>query len=159
MIPKNGYKFVVKFNPNEVAESEISNGIGEEEEAMEEEESVEQDEIDDEYDEDGKLPFNVQVQIHRDGVSKSVSLDLDVTPSYEGKGYDVFITNLSLEKEGSNYLGPSYDSCDEELREVIDELASKNFRKYMPFISEYSRAVEAVNVEEWLKDMKEVVGN
>lgn len=166
-IPRDGFKYVLKFEPSEVAQAvnssinpkEDGKEASEEQDEDDEEEEEEDDDMEDmdgEYDGE-KMPFNLTVEMHRDGSAKSLSVEAEVTPSYENEGYDLYVMDVSIQKEKVSYSGPSYDTLDDEIREQFDQLINKNFRKIVPFIADYARAKEAKLYADWLQDVKEIV--
>ena len=46
-----------------------------------------------------------------------------------------------------------------QLREQIDQMVHKNFRKFVPLIADYARAKEAHLYQHWLQDFKEIVAS
>jgi hypothetical protein len=157
IIPREGYKYTLQFDPSEVAESVNANPMAEE--ALDEEAETEVEEMDEEDYGEEKMPFNVSIEIARDGMEKSLELNAEVTPSVEGDLYDLYIMDLSINKkdDAGAYAGPSYDSLDDEVREQFDQLITKNFRKFIPLVADYSRAKEAHLYNEWLQDVKAIV--
>jgi hypothetical protein len=91
-------------------------------------------------------------------MEKSLYLNAEVTPSLEDKGFDMFVMDMSVNNgSDTSYAGPTFDSLDDEVREQFDQLVSKNFRKFIPLISDYARAKEANLYSEWLQDVKSIV--
>ncbi|PJF18285.1 hypothetical protein PSACC_01900 [Paramicrosporidium saccamoebae] len=157
IIPREGYKYTLQFDPSEVAESVNASPMAEE--ALDEEAEAEVEEMDEEDYGEEKMPFNVSIEIARDGMDKTLELNAEVTPSVEGDLYDLYIMDLAVNKKDDTgaYAGPSYDSLDDEVREQFDQLITKNFRKFIPLVADYSRAKEAHLYNEWLQDVKAIV--
>lgn len=169
VIPKGGgLKYVVRFDPAQVADA--INAMPEEDamEAEEEEESSSALESESaeaaDFEDDGQMPFTVTIECHRSGLDKHLAMETEVNASFEEEGaYDVYITDMVLEsgsaaagKEATTYAGPTFDTLDEELREQFDQLVNKNFRKYMPLVADYARAKEAHLYAQWLTDLKAI---
>lgn len=168
-IPKDGYKYVVSFNPSQIADSvnaaDLSDQAIEDESASAEEDLQEEEDslAEEEYGEDDSTPFQLTIQVQRDNVpNKKLVITAEATAEFEGKGYDLYVMDATIEKDaahGLDYSGPSYDSLDEELREQIDQMVHKNFRKFVPLIADYARAKEAHLYQHWLQDFKEIVAS
>lgn len=164
VVPKEGHKFIVSFDPAEVADSvNSSSSITAEEEDFEEEGEREgegeeaMENFEDE--EDDVQPYTINIEIQRSGLEKTLNLQAEVTPSMDGEGYEMYLTDLVLNKTGQTYAGPSFDTLDDSVREKFEEFANKNFKKLLPFIADYARAKEANLYQEWLQDVKSVVAN
>ena len=158
-IPKEeGIKYVLKFDPSQVADA-VNNAQS----AGSVEENEEMDEDGDADYEEDKMPFNVTIEVHRNGVSKTLCMEAEVSPSYEEDGdkYDMYISDVRVNKVADdsvgNYSGPSFDALDDALRDQFDQFANKNFRKFMPLVADYAKAKEAALYNGWLHDVKEIV--
>lgn len=159
VMPRDGFKYVIRFDPGEVAQA-VNAQASEEAIAEDNEEDMEEmneEEMDEEYDE--KLPFNVNVEVHRDGNQSVLEMSAEVSPAEDGRTYDVFLMDVHVDNPVKGYTGPSYDTLDEELREQFDSLLNKNFKKMMPLVADYSRAKEANLYKEWLEDVKGIVSS
>lgn len=163
-IPKeDGIKYILRFDPSQVADS-INSAIDSKEEDNEDEGDLEMsteeaDELDEgEFDED-KMPFNITLEIHREGHLKYASIEAEVSPSLEGRNqFDLFISDMFLQRasNGQVEVGPSFDTLDDDLREQFDQLVSKNVRKFIPLVTDYSKAKDAQQYGSWLRDLKEI---
>ena len=156
VIPKeNGVKYVLKFDPHQVADSVNATPEefdGEDGAEMNAEAIAEED---GEFDEE-KMPFNVTFEVHREGINKYASLEAEVSPSVEGEGYDLYISEMYICRDGNILSGPSYDTLDDDLRDQFDQLVNKNFRRFMPLVADYSKAKDAQHYGKWLEDLREI---
>lgn len=165
VIPKDGYKYVLKFDPSTVANSvNASSPAVAEDEAMEEEEEEEDEGAmgelegeDEDFDREEEMSsFDVSIEVHREGAPGVLVISAEASPAFEQEGYDVFVMDASLKKGDAAYPGPAYDSLDEEIREGIDKLVAKNFTKFIPFVADYARVREAQMYQQWLEEVKQV---
>ena len=161
IIPKEGgIKYVIKFDPSQVADA--INSTANEETMEQESDDVEAEaEMEEEdFEDEGAMPFSISVEVHREGKNKFVAFDAEASPAFEaetsGGEYDLYITDMYLSGPSVTYEGPSFETLDEELREQFDQLVSKNFRKFLPLVAEYARAKEANQYSQWLADLKEI---
>ena len=147
IIPKEGgIKYVIKFDPSQVADA--INSTPDEETMEQESDDVEAEaEMEEDFEDEGAMPFSISVEVHREGKDKFVTFDAEATPAFETEAnegeYDLYITDMYLSGPSVTYEGPSFETLDEELREQFDQLVSKNFRKFLPLVAEYARAKEA----------------
>lgn len=165
-IPKDGYTFILKFDPSAVANSvNAANPVAEEEadDDMVDDEMNEVEEQEDDFgDEDGMGSFDVTIEVHRDGAPGTLVIAAEANPAFEEKGYDLYVMDASIKKDdvaaaAAAYPGPAFDSLDEEIREGIDKLVAKNFTKFMPLVADYARVKEAHLYQQWLGELKQIV--
>lgn len=164
IIPKDGYKYVLKFDPSTVANSvNAASPAVAEDEAMDGEEEEDEEATgelegeEEDFDREEEMSsFDVSIEVHRDGAPGVLVISAEASPAFEQEGYDVFVMDASLKKGDAAYPGPAYDSLDEEIREGIDKLVAKNFTKFIPFVADYARVREAQMYQQWLEEVKQV---
>lgn len=176
---KGDHKYTINFDVAEVANAVNNNEEVEaarqeefEEEEEDEESMAERDEYEEDFEEDneGIEPFGLYAEIARvDAAADAAKLqmELEVMPSEDEKsaGYEVYVHDFSLSRSPADsaketvpeYKGPSFVSLDDGIREGVEQFASKNFRKFVPLIADYSRAKEANLYAGWLEEVSAFV--
>lgn len=159
----------VKFDSELVAQSMNSNDALEEEEYDEEEEGKVRSE--EEYDEDGDFeededfgpqPFNFTVELRRPSLpGKFIEMELEAVPGPSPSSDELYVNSVFVRSEEkipesapSRYVGPQFETLDEEVRSAFDGFASKNLRHLVPFIGEYSQSLESIDYGKWVQDLK-----
>ncbi len=184
--PAQGSRYVIAFDCAAVTNavntaSELADNEDDEEESFEDDETVneeeeeeeeeeEDDDVEDSYEEEEgeeALPFNVTVEIHRDGPASKKFLELAVEATMEPTGeFDLLLVDMVLRQpaaaaakgsDGTPYSGPSFDTLDEGIRAEFDGFVRKHFARFIPLVAEYAQAREAKLYSEWLKDVKSVL--
>lgn len=121
--------------------------------------------------EDDVTPFTFNIKLANEDAlpGKFLNFEVEVLPTELPGKDEISLNNLTLESREvissspngqSNtdpYLGPDYHSLDDNLREQFDGFISKNFKKLVPFIREYSEAKEAKEYGSWLDQIKKII--
>jgi len=125
-------------------------------------------ENEDQFDHD-VTPFTFNIKLANESaiLSKFLNFEVEVLPTESPGKDEISLTNLTLESKEESisqpgtdlYLGPDYHSLDDSLRDQFDNFIGKNFKKFIPFIREYSEAKEAEEYGNWLNQVKKIINH